>query len=70
MKDYNSAVKEYTNAINLNPNFENAYVNRAYSYYYLNQFQNALEDAKKVLSLNPANSDAQKLYNYLIKKAQ
>ena len=70
LKDYNSAVREYTNSINLNPNFETAYVNRAYAYYYLEQFQNALSDSKIVLKLNPANEDAKKLYNYLIKKVQ
>ena len=70
MKDYNSAVQEYTNAINLNPNLETAYVNRAYAYYYLQQLKNSLDDVKFALKLNPANNDAQKLYNYLIKKVQ
>ena len=70
MKDYNSAVREYTNAINLNPNFETAYVSRAYAYSYLQQFKNSLEDVQFALKLNPSNNEAQKLYNYLIKKVQ
>jgi tetratricopeptide (TPR) repeat protein/V8-like Glu-specific endopeptidase len=47
------AIQELSQAINLNPNYADAYKLRASIYYQLNEFQLALKDADKVVLLDP-----------------
>ena len=49
---YESAATDFTEAIALKPDFEKAYFNRASVRYELKDYNGAIEDCKKVESLN------------------
>ena len=51
LKDYNAAIADFTKAIELDPNYTDAYYNRAISKYYANDLIGACKDAKKVENL-------------------
>ena len=48
------AIKDYSKAIELNPNFTIAYLNRAFAYSFLNMQDKAIADYNKVVELNPS----------------
>jgi stress-induced-phosphoprotein 1 len=48
-KDFNKAIEHFTNAISENPNDHTLFSNRSASYYNLNQFDKALEDAENCI---------------------
>ena len=50
---YLEALKDFNQAIKLNPNNVNAYMNRGNVYYALGQYQKALGDYDRVIELNP-----------------
>lgn len=52
------AVSEYSTALQRDPNFVNAYYNRGYSYYLMEQYGRALNDFSTVISLDPFNEKA------------
>lgn len=54
IKQYRSAVPFYTEAIELCPNTASYYGNRSACYMMLNNFQEALEDARRAIQLDPA----------------
>ena len=64
LKDYNGAISDYTKAIEINPNYANAYYNRGISKYYSNDYYGACIDAKKVQDLG---DDATELINVVCK---
>ncbi|MDE1861197.1 MAG: AAA family ATPase [Candidatus Micrarchaeota archaeon] len=66
--DYNKAADFYTKAIELNPSNTNYYDLRAYAYYKLGRYDQAITDINKTLSLN-SNIDAIKI-DALIGRAQ
>jgi len=47
------AIKIYDKAIELNPNFAEAYYNRGNAYSDLKQYERAIEDYNKAIELNP-----------------
>jgi tetratricopeptide (TPR) repeat protein len=53
LNEYNKAIEDYTEAIELTPNDESLYYSRALSYWAKNDYQNAINDFKKSLSYNP-----------------
>lgn len=53
-KQYRSALPFYTEAIELCPNTAAYYGNRAACFMMLNKFSEALDDARKVVQLDPA----------------
>ncbi|KAI9803670.1 MAG: hypothetical protein M1833_000582 [Piccolia ochrophora] len=55
-KEYDKAIKEYTKAIEADPESSTYYSNRAAAYMSANRFSNALEDAKSADALEPSNS--------------
>ena len=57
-KDYQKAIQLYSEAIELNPNFAEAYSNRGYAKYLLGEEENALQDYDKAIELNPNLSEA------------
>jgi len=58
---YEDAYIDFTQAININPSFGMAYVNRAIAYKYLDKIQESFNDLAKALELDPINTQA--LYN-------
>ena len=61
-KDYQNAVSAYTNAINIQPNFAEAYNNRGNCYVILKQFQPALQDLQTAVNYNKVDA---RIYNNL-----
>lgn len=52
-KDYQGAVEDYTQAIELNPQFVEAYLKRAATRYKLNDDRGTLKDCTQALQINP-----------------
>lgn len=48
----------YSKAINLNPNYANAYINRGLAYYYQGNSQQAIANYNKAIELAPSNANA------------
>ncbi len=61
-KNYQSAIQAYSRAINLNPNFAEAYNNRGNSFFQLQNFSQAAQDLQIAVKLN--NFDA-RIHNNL-----
>lgn len=55
---FDEAIKLYTQAIEEQRDYASAYFNRALSYAILNQYDNAVKDADKVLEIEPYSCDA------------
>ena len=49
------AIEDYSKAIELNPNFTRAYLNRAFAYSFLNMQDKAIADYNKVVELSPSD---------------
>lgn len=62
------AIKYFTQAISLNPNYAEAFYNRGNNYYRINQKDKALEDFSSAIELNPDLLDA--LYNRALVKQE
>jgi tetratricopeptide (TPR) repeat protein len=60
-EDYEQAIVDLSNAIQVSPRVADAYVLRAYSYYFNGDYDKTLEDSDKALSLSKENSA--ELYN-------
>lgn len=58
MDDKESAIKDCTKAIELNPNYVKAYVRRAQLYEEKDKLDEALEDFKKVLTYDPGHKES------------
>ena len=56
--DFDSAIKEYTEAIRLNPNYAEAYYNRGIIYGQLDDYARAISDFNEVIRLEPNNIEA------------
>lgn len=52
-KQHENAIKHYTEAIVLNPEFAEAYVNRSISYCKMNEFDLAIKDCRKAIERKP-----------------
>lgn len=61
-RDYQNAVNSYTNAINIQPNFAEAYNNRGNAYVQLQNYSQALQDLQNAARLNSVDS---RIYNNL-----
>ncbi|MEW6528449.1 MAG: tetratricopeptide repeat protein [Candidatus Micrarchaeota archaeon] len=57
--NYDSAIQEYTKAIELNPKNADAYFNRGLCYEKQGKYDLAIQDYKKTIKLNPENLEAQ-----------
>ena len=51
--DFSDAIEDYTKAIELDPDYADAYNNRGYAYYLLEQYGKALNDYDKAIELDP-----------------
>lgn len=58
LKDYRGAIADYNNAIEINPNYSNAFVGRGNSNLSLKDYPGAIEDYTKAIELNPNYGDA------------
>src|SRR5215204_1440714 len=52
-RDYDEAIREYTKAIELNPQFAEAYYNRGIAYSDKKEYDAAIQDYTKAIELNP-----------------
>ena len=57
-EDFKSAVSEYSESINLYPEFAEAYGRRAYSYIKNGEYENAIADCDRAITLSPRYADA------------
>ena len=57
-KNYNGAIKLFSEAIELKPDWSWPYNNRGIAYYYLKQYERALRDFNKALEINPNYTNA------------
>ncbi|MBD2130419.1 DnaJ domain-containing protein [Microcoleus sp. FACHB-1] len=57
-KDYQGAVADYTEAIELNPHFVEAYIKRGATLYKMGDARGALKDCSQALRINPNSSGA------------
>lgn len=55
---YESAINDYTKAIEIDANYQVAYSNRALVYYAIGRYGDAIRDWSKVLSIDPKNIQA------------
>jgi len=55
-EDWVMSIGEYTTAIQVDPNYSDAYLYRGYSYYRLGQYQTAIKDYTKAIQLDPDNA--------------
>ncbi|MGB0882748.1 MAG: tetratricopeptide repeat protein [Vicingaceae bacterium] len=67
LKVYDVAIEHYTNAINLEPKYIDAYYNRALCYEQLDEPKKAVEDLKVALKLNPQYTQAALLMGRILK---
>ncbi len=57
-KDYSGAISEYTKAIEINPNYDKAYNNRASAKLELKDYTGAIADFTKAIEINPNHPNA------------
>jgi tetratricopeptide (TPR) repeat protein len=57
-KNYDRAIADYTQAIELNPKFAGAYYNRGLAFYYKKNYDRAIADYTQAIQLNPEYSEA------------
>ena len=57
-KDYDKAISDYSKAIELNPNFVEAYSNRGVAFAYKKDYDKAILDYSKAIELNPEYAKA------------
>jgi tetratricopeptide (TPR) repeat protein len=62
-KEYENAIRSYTSAISLNPNFPLAYNNRGFTFWRKGEYDKTIEDCSKAISLNPNPTDLAMAYN-------
>jgi serine/threonine protein kinase len=69
-KDYNCAISNYSKAIELNPDYANAYGYRGSSYYYSRNYNQSIKDLDKAIELNPNYAEAYSFrgQSYFMKK--
>ena len=55
LKEYIEAIKYFSKVLELNSNYEIAYINRSSCYEKLEQYQDAIKDLDKAIELNQYN---------------
>ena len=58
LNDFIAAIKDYSKAISINPNYVDAYFNRGKAHYELKNFITTIEDYSKAISINPNYANA------------
>ena len=58
LKDYEAAIADFTKAIEINPNNEQAYYNRGNAKSKLKDYKGAIADFNKAIKINPKDFDA------------
>lgn len=57
-KNYQGAVEDYTQAIKLDSNYEEAYLKRGFNYSLIRNYQNAIADYSQAIKINPNYEEA------------
>jgi Tfp pilus assembly protein PilF len=55
--NFKDAIEQYTKAIELDPDYDKAYIQRAISYNRLNDFENAASDFDRAIVFNEKDAD-------------
>ena len=58
MQKYDLALSDYSKAIEINPNYAEAYNNRGFLYSYQQKYELALADVNKAIDINPNHAEA------------
>jgi tetratricopeptide (TPR) repeat protein len=58
MKDYQNAIRSYDRAIEINPNYADAYYNRGLAYKNLKDYQNAIRSYDRAIEIDPNYANA------------
>jgi tetratricopeptide (TPR) repeat protein len=66
--EYPKSIEDYTKAIELNPQYADAYYNRGVAHDDLGEYQKAIEDYTKAIELNPQYADAYSDRGYVYNK--
>ncbi len=53
---YESAIADYSKAIEMDPGFAEAHYNRGFSFYELGQYEEAITDLSRAIQLNPSDA--------------
>jgi tetratricopeptide (TPR) repeat protein len=56
--NYKGAIKDFTKAIELNPQYDSAYSRRGYCKHFLKQYKEAITDYTKAIEISPGYGDA------------
>ena len=67
-QDYNKAIKEFTEAIRLDPNYAYAYASRGWAYYEKGLYDSAISDCKMSLAIKPQDFGTMMSLNGLLQK--
>ena len=67
---WHQAIDSFKNAVSRNPDYENAWFSIANCYWFLGDFKSARDNYKRVLKINPENSEAKKWMEESAKKIQ
>lgn len=59
-KDYDRAIRDFTEAIRLNPQYAIAYYNRGLSYFRSGNYRRAIADYEEALQIDPDHPSAAK----------
>ncbi|WP_442948973.1 tetratricopeptide repeat protein [Nostoc sp.] len=68
LKDYQAAIKDYTQAIQIAPKNVTAYIKRGDAQYSLKKYQAAIDDYTKAIRLSPDSVDAYKNRGFVYEK--
>ncbi len=55
--DYQRAIDDYTQALNISPDYADAYYNRGIAYYDLGNYQSAIDDYTRSIEIKPNCAD-------------
>jgi tetratricopeptide (TPR) repeat protein len=62
LKDYTKALENFNKSIEINPKYTNAYINRANTKYYLEDYDGVVLDCNISLNLKPNNEEKSNNY--------
>lgn len=68
LKNYQAAIKDYTQAIQIAPKNVNAYIKRGHAQYYIKKYQIAIDDYTTAIRLSPDSADTYENRGFVYEK--